>query len=72
MIVYAVFVFTITIIFGSIVTAHFTSIYATTTQQAVIYVMLNKYAIMGKVDTLLSVSHSVQIIQGISDVQCIF
>jgi hypothetical protein len=53
-IVYAVFIFTITIIFGSIVTAHFTSVYATTRKQAMIYVMLNKCAIMGKVDTLLS------------------
>ena len=55
-IVYAVFIFTITIIFGSIVTAHFTSVYATTRKQAMIYMMLNKCAIMGKVDTLLSVS----------------
>ena len=54
--VYAVFIFTITIIFGSIVTAHFTSVYANTRKQAVVYVMLHKCAIMGKVDTLLSVS----------------
>ena len=54
--VYAVFIFTITIIFGSVVTAHFTSVYATTRKQAVIYVILHKCAIMGKVDTLLSVS----------------
>ena len=56
-IVYAVFIFTITIIFGSIVIAQFTTIYATTRKQAVIYVMLNKCAIMGEMDALLSVIH---------------